>query len=234
MGKPVIGLVGKAGSGKDTAARHIIERYGAARELMAGPLKRLCADIFDWNVDRLDELDYKESPSAHGHVEVPAMREKIREAVHSIDPAAVEAFGGFEAAVGHLLDVLALCSPGKTRRWILQMMGTEGFRKVDPEHWVKKAREAIIRTKAQVGVAGVFITDVRFPNEAAMIRGAFDGILVRVVRENATQGTSETAHASERAMDDIAVDHTIRAADGDIQGLLEAAELIWEEESAFE
>jgi len=56
----LIGLMGAAGSGKSTAARHLVKKHGFVELTMAGPLKDLCADVFGWNRDALDELEYKE------------------------------------------------------------------------------------------------------------------------------------------------------------------------------
>jgi hypothetical protein len=56
----IVGVTGKAGAGKDTFARRLIERHGYVKHSFAAPLKALVADQFGWDLGRLEELDYKE------------------------------------------------------------------------------------------------------------------------------------------------------------------------------
>lgn len=46
-----IAFAGRAGSGKDTAANYLIERYGYRKISFAEPVKRICKGIFDWPDD---------------------------------------------------------------------------------------------------------------------------------------------------------------------------------------
>jgi dephospho-CoA kinase len=46
-----IAFAGKAGSGKDTAAKYLIERYGYRKVSFAEPIKRICKELFDWPED---------------------------------------------------------------------------------------------------------------------------------------------------------------------------------------
>lgn len=90
---------------------------------------------------------------------------------------------------------------GKSPRQILQMLGTEGVRQIDKDTWVKnlKARiESMERETAFTGqpVQGVFITDVRFPNEVEAIK-SLGGEVIRVNRESHNTGHAE-GHASEK------------------------------------
>jgi hypothetical protein len=90
-------------------------------------------------------------------------------------------------------------------RGLLQWWGTNLRREDDSEYWVKRAEQ---QAKEMQFTFPVF-TDVRFPNEANMIRRN-GGIIVRVmappeVRE-ARLGTLPPEHASETSMDDYPVD----------------------------
>jgi hypothetical protein len=49
----IIALCGLAGSGKDSAAAALVARRGFVKISLADPLKRICADVFGWDRDRL-------------------------------------------------------------------------------------------------------------------------------------------------------------------------------------
>lgn len=98
--------------------------------------------------------------------------------------------------------------PDSVRR-LLQWWGTEYRRAENKNYWVNLAEGAAVRTASQGGTP-VF-TDVRFPNEAEMIRDN-GGIIVRVTAPLLTRerrlGTLPPEHASEVEMDAITVDLT--------------------------
>ena len=50
----IIGLVGFIGSGKDTAAEYLIEKYGFQRDSFAAPLKDAVASVFGWDREMLE------------------------------------------------------------------------------------------------------------------------------------------------------------------------------------
>lgn len=53
MKPTLIGLLGRAGSGKSTVAAHLEERCGAFRYSLAGPLKALSRYVFDLSEDQV-------------------------------------------------------------------------------------------------------------------------------------------------------------------------------------
>lgn len=53
MKSVVIGFLGKAGSGKTTAANYLIEKYGAERVSFAGPLKEMAKQIWEFTDDQV-------------------------------------------------------------------------------------------------------------------------------------------------------------------------------------
>jgi len=67
----IIGLSGRAGCGKSTAAAYLAERHGFARVRFAGPLKGMLraflatAGVDEAEVERMIEGDLKEVPSAY-------------------------------------------------------------------------------------------------------------------------------------------------------------------------
>lgn len=111
------------------------------------------------------------------------------------------------------LDYKEAESPGTgwTRRQILQHVGTEGFRAIDPEHWVRKTRERM--HKAVRSGLHVVVPDVRFLNEVAAIR-IIGGVIVLLEREGNTRTTSSTAHASEQEWRQARADFEFRFPDG--------------------
>lgn len=44
----IVGIMGPAGSGKSTAAKHLVDFYGAKRYAFADPLKRLAIEVFEF------------------------------------------------------------------------------------------------------------------------------------------------------------------------------------------
>ena len=83
-------------------------------------------------------------------------------------------------------------------RALLQWWGTEYRRAKDPLYWVRRVAHAIEPER------DYFITDVRFPNEVALVR-ALGGVIVRIER-----GAPVNGHISERTIDEIHPDVVIR------------------------
>lgn len=88
-----------------------------------------------------------------------------------------------------------------TGRRILQHIGTEGFRAIDPDIWVKLADRSVLTMPEHVAL--MTFDDVRFSNEATMVRK--HGPLYRIVRP----GLSVMSHASEREILELEVDGEI-------------------------
>lgn len=84
---------------------------------------------------------------------------------------------------------------GKTRREVLQHIGTEGFRHVDHDFWVKKAVLAL-----QMQTGNVVVGDARFFNEFRAIRCTLQGVLVlmRPPLEGGADTGNYSGHSSEQ------------------------------------
>lgn len=117
---------------------------------------------------------------------------------------------------------------GRTPREVLQAVGTEGVRHLDPDFLVKLAMRRAAEILPEYPVV---ITDVRFENEAAAIRDK-GGLIVHIMRpEGPTIATSE--HVSERGIqwlpgDAVAVNdrgpgHLMEAA----PNVVNAAQHVW-------
>lgn len=97
-------------------------------------------------------------------------------------------------------------------RRLMQSLGTEVGRNLfDADLWVKLAERKLEST---LSVGDVVVTDVRFPNEARLIRG-YGGMLVRLERP---EFGPVNEHVSDRASERWTYDHKIDN-DGDIESL---------------
>lgn len=114
---------------------------------------------------------------------------------------------------------------GKSPRELLQIIGTECFRKqVDPDFWVKIGSKRVqqIRQDEFPQEARLVFSDTRFPNEVRAVESLM-GINIRVVRED-LPATDE--HESETALDDYPFKEIISAKSGQIDSLKLQLDLI--------
>lgn len=188
----VIGIVGKAGSGKDTVARHLMEQHRFAKGQFARVLKDIVCDVYGW--DR-EAVDSDEAAQAIGFESALA----YKEAIPLLEDGTPQCPGpnGF----------------GLTRRQVFQHIGTEGFRYCAEDTWVRCEMDNVPKD-----AQGVVFPDVRFLNEAEAIR-KLGGEVWRVWKIGGT-GTSFVSHQSETEMEKIEVDRAIGAAHGEIPLLL--------------
>lgn len=85
---------------------------------------------------------------------------------------------------------------GVSYRHLAQTLGTDWMRKcVAEDGWIRIARDAI-RTAGMTELRGLVITDIRFENEAAMVR-AEGGVVVHVQSNREGLAGQAAAHASE-------------------------------------
>lgn len=111
---------------------------------------------------------------------------------------------------------------GMTRRQALQLMGTEGGRKVLGDLvWVNR----LTRSWRNAGKPRWVVSDVRFDNEAEAIR-ANGGIIVKIVRPQAEKiSTGVAGHASEGGIDHSLVDFHVKNS-GTLEDLASSARLV--------
>jgi hypothetical protein len=185
-------ICGEAGSGKDTVADLLREKLGGVKMALADPMKRLAQTLMGFSYDQLwvpsesrnavDEritsqfiaevvikvMDYKESP------EKTAMNQLLAHCPGNK--------GDARAAFLTWLRILAekAESGPLSPRVVLQTLGTEFGRSVDPSLWIKigiatrdqllqggyayTAQQGLVPTSGNY-VNLVFITDCRFRNE---------------------------------------------------------------------
>lgn len=63
--KVIIAMIGKAGSGKDTAGAYISDEFGFKKDSFAGPIKRLVQDIFGLTYEEVHDRELREQPLEH-------------------------------------------------------------------------------------------------------------------------------------------------------------------------
>ena len=122
---PIVGLIGKKRSGKDTFAAGLIDVHGFTRVAFADPVRQAALDL-DPYVGR---------PALPGHL-APQKDVRLSEVIETI---------GWEKAKDFVPEV----------RRILENFGTNSIRKLDPDFWVRMAVEKIQATPGPVAVTDV-------------------------------------------------------------------------------
>jgi hypothetical protein len=62
----LLGIVGKAGAGKDSIADHLIKEYGFEKRSFAGPLKDMMQEFFDMTPDQLHTAQKEDIDMRYG------------------------------------------------------------------------------------------------------------------------------------------------------------------------
>lgn len=188
---PIIGLSGPIASGKDTVAGILQTHVGALPMAFAGPLRAEVSEAFGIDTIYLTRREHKEEPMA-------ALALGRCLSVSFIDRMQVVHWH----KTGEMPDLNAPRSP----RQIMQWWGTEYRRVQDPFYWVKKAQGAIDYTQSLYSNRTIVVTDVRFLNEAQLVRRA-GGVIWQIKRPSSTVG--DASHVSEVTGEEFTPDATI-------------------------
>ena len=170
----IIGISGKIGSGKTSLTQHLLKHLDSTwvRIAYGDLLKIEVSSRFNFI------LEYCYDSRKNNCVPVPAITYTEKGAYDVPD------------------------FPYPTVRRLLQWWGTEVRRTEDPDYWVKAMREVLDRCRASKQHAGVIVDDVRFPNEAELIKEQ-GGLLVRLDTYPGWVCDQKAAsHPSETALDD--------------------------------
>ena len=155
----ILGLAGKAGSGKDTVAAYLQERYGFIPFSFSDALYKEVATAFGLeNEDLLRDRATKEGPSKLLTLDRCHDREFVRVA---------DALLRAQSPLAWIPDVK---TTPRSPRWVLQNWGTAYRRAQDPDYWIGKADEFIQQMTsfgpyAELRPQNFVNTSVRFPNE---------------------------------------------------------------------
>lgn len=191
---PILGLTGAIGSGKDTVADIMATQFGARVTSFAAPLRREVAGAFGIDERLLGERHLKEAPT-----DALSLR-------RCMDLEFVAAVQALHAARGDAVSMHYARSP----RQIMQWWGTDYRRANDPLYWMRKLSATVRRLAADDNQLPIVITDVRFENEARLVRTELGATLWRIVRPGHNSGSAQARqHASEIESSQIVADATI-------------------------
>ncbi len=189
----IIGLMGPAASGKTTAAKYLIEKYGGLEYTLAKPLKNILQVAFELSEKQLwgSQLD-KETVDPRYNV-----------------------------------------SP----RWLMQHLGTEGFRSVFGEDvWVDYLLQEIEKTSPKTAIIG----DVRFDNESKAIRawrhdtkGKNKQGVVWLIKSANRHTLADQAHASESEWSKAGHDYVVEHDGKNLKTLYEQLDIAYERSFAI-
>lgn len=143
----VIGLSGNSGAGKDAVADILVKDHGFTKMSFAGAVKRLVRDldpIAGYSIYMCDCGNTNDCPIEAEQITVADLYDKY----------------------GYNDETIKDSPYGVEVRRLWQRFGTEVMRKHDPEFWVNLALDQLGEQASE----RVVFTDVRFPNEAAMIQ----------------------------------------------------------------
>lgn len=184
----IIGITGKAQSGKDTACRivQLINTVDYDCACSEGEGEKYILD----NVDNILPMTCM--------WEKHAFADKLKECASTIlgVPRFMFESGEFKESFTSLPLSNKEGEP-MTNREFLQYFGTEVGRSIDKDLWIKALMYSYGRDKESHWI----VPDVRFPNEADAIRNA-GGVLWKIERDGSGAGN----HISEKLIDDIMVD----------------------------
>lgn len=189
----ILGIMGQAGSGKDTIADYLVRRFGFVKVSLADPLKRICKEIYDFSDEQLwGPSEFRDKP----------------------DMRYPNGKGGF------LSPRVALQTLGTEwgRKNYPNTWTKYGMRVADcllEGGWAYDQKKGLYRpfwgrfaSKPQ----GVVVPDIRFRNEIDPVHANRYGYVVRVRRRSATGAVGIEKHASEEEQKDILdseLDYTI-------------------------
>ena len=162
----VIGLTGPMGSGKDTVADLLTTHCGAHKLAFADALRGEISDAFNIETVFLTRRETKEHPLS------------ALALVHCLDTA----FVGRMIIQHQQLndDVLDLNTP-RSPRQIMQWWGTEYRRARNPHYWTRALSQRVADMHRWGHAHRFVLTDLRFANEADLIR-EFGGTIWQIMR----------------------------------------------------
>lgn len=185
MAIPILMLVGQAGSGKDTVANYLVNKYKAISIAQADPIKRLSKYLFEFTEEQLW------GPSEFRNISDNRDKEELRKSVLNRllnnKVLAISGDIGLSFTVPLHFKLLQNCikdifsKPNLTPRYALQILGTEWGRSIKRDIWVNYAKRSALKLLSgeytydkTIGLvksnsinipSSVVISDGRFVNE---------------------------------------------------------------------
>ena len=232
----IIGIAGKAGSGKDTVAGFICNSFNGISIAQADPMKRFAEAVFGFSQEQLwGPSECRNAPDARfdntkeweesfkkfelvGLQWLKGIGATEHNAIFTLEKWFAKlwhVYGPKETGDGTIAPEQTL-----TPRIVLQLLGTEFGRSVDPNVWsnhaiqtAKKLLLGVHRYEKHKGLVAdskypgpelVVISDVRFRNEVLNIKNGF-GMVISVVDPNnaSDSGPGVKDHQSEKELNSI-------------------------------
>ncbi|ATS94015.1 putative deoxynucleoside-5'-monophosphate kinase [Pectobacterium phage DU_PP_V] len=217
MNKTVIGLTGKARSGKDTAAALISELLPNVETFsFAEPVYNLTSTLISSPVDYISADAIKDLPNWYTITQDSIRKMHLLYQKYGIDTKEEDfayVFGEFFQK--YLLPLGNYCVFNKdvwefsmftSPRIVLQLIGTEfGRMMISETIWTDILKSKVLSSSAETCI----ITDVRFDNEAELVLSELpNSSVIRISLPNNTTSISESSHKSEGGIRDslISVD----------------------------
>lgn len=200
----LIGLVGKAGSGKDSVADHLVEKRGFSKKWFAGKLKEVVCDLFDLSKEQVFDTRKKEE----------------------VDPR-------YKMSPREILQLFGtdVCRNIYPNIWIDYLM--RDYQKTMRRARMARGEgaEVGVGTEAKMSAGHPYapphmvVADVRFLNEAAAIVQQGGTVWRIVCSDNPKDlGATGAAHASEMEQEKIEVIMTLTARYGNLPHLYAQAD----------
>jgi len=207
----LIGLCGKVGAVKTTVGKELKEMLpNAVLMSYAAPLKQMTLYLMGldsgqgWRLkseDLVRSSDWiKRSDAAWIEPGAKDVKKRLDEMLyhHDLLPSVDE-------EVKTLGEILQL-PLGQAYRRALQYLGTDVFRKRDPEFWLRKFSDRVQNARCEY----VIVDDLRFPNEAERLRELGEAVILRIVPFSSNtvelDDSQAARHSSETSVDDIRTD----------------------------
>lgn len=219
MTPALIGLAGRAGSGKDTVAALLKDVYGCMPIALADALKRFCVDVFGISPPLL----WGPSEDRNKPFETAIDQEALVAACVNL-----RLHGRYTRTLGRTEDSAAFARglfsalhpflPITTPRRLLQLVGTEWGRALDLDTWtrqlscdVEAIRQGVLyfpqdgaleSLRTRVTPPPIVVTDVRFENDAATIV-RLGGRVILVDADQRVPPLEGIRHSSENARAEV-------------------------------